>query len=144
MVGLPTKILPQLMKRRRTEIPTRPRPKLPRIPEEMRQWSDFLLHEVTGWPHVTSRPMFGMTAVYRGNAIFGVLPQTRAMNTAYSVSFKVPRRTPALQKSLDADARIVPSTKDTKWVSFELQSGEDLPDAIRWFARAYSLAKKSP
>ena len=130
--------------KRRTKASTRLRPKLPRIPEEMRQWSDLLLHEVTGWPHVSLRPMFGMTAVYRGNAIFGVLPQTRAMETAYSVSFKFPRRTPALQKSLNADARIVPNTKDAKWVSFELQSEEDLPDAIQWFAQAYSLAKGKP
>jgi len=47
----------------------------------MRQWSDLLLREILGWPNVSSRPMFGMTAVYRGKAIFGVLPRTRAMAT---------------------------------------------------------------
>jgi len=50
------------------------RPKLPRIPEEMRQWSDHLLQKFLGWPDVSSRPMFSITPVYRGNAIFGVLP----------------------------------------------------------------------
>jgi len=35
----------------------------------MRQWSDLLLREILGWPNVSSRPMFGMTAVYRGKAI---------------------------------------------------------------------------
>ena len=122
---------------------SRPRPKLPRIPEEMRQWCDFLLREVLDWPHVTSRPMFGMTAVYRDNAIFGVLPRTRAMDTSHSVSFKFSRRSPGLDKSLKADARILrPDAKQAKWISFELQSGNDLSDAIAWLARAYRLASK--
>jgi hypothetical protein len=105
----------------------------------MRQWSDLLLREILRWPGVSSRPMFGMTAVYRDKAIFGALPRTRAMNTPYSVSFKIPRRNPGLKKRLEADPRILPSTRDAKWISFELQSGDDLPDAIRWFAQAYRL-----
>ena len=129
--------------KRRTNTEGRLRPKLPRIPEEMRQWSDLLLQEVLGWPDVSSRPMFGMTAVYRGNAIFGVLPRTRAMDTPYSVSFKIVSRNLSLKKRLESDTRILPSTRDAKWISFELQSGEDLPDAIRWFARVYRLTAKA-
>ena len=129
--------------KRRTNTARRPRPKLPRIPEEMRQWSDLLLREILGWPDFSSRPMFGMTAVYRGNAIFGVLPRTRAMDTPYSVSFKIPWRNPSLKKRLEADPRILPSTRDAKWISFELRSGDDLPDAIRWFAQAYRLTAKA-
>jgi hypothetical protein len=126
-----------------TNMPSRPRPKVPRIAEEMRQWSDLLLREVLDWPHVTSRPMFGMTAVYRDSAIFGVLPRTRAMDTPHSVSFKLYPRNPSLEKSLNADPRILrPDTKQAKWISFELQSGDDLSDAIGWFARAYRLASK--
>jgi hypothetical protein len=34
--------------KRRANAQRRPRPKLPRIPEEMRQWSDLLLQEVLG------------------------------------------------------------------------------------------------
>ena len=129
--------------KRRTNTERRPRPKLPRIPEEMRQWSDLLLQEALGWPDVSSRPMFGMTAVYRGNAIFGVLPRTRAMDTPYSVSFKIVSRNLSLKKRLESDTRILPSTRDAKWISFELQSGDDLPDAISWFARAYRLTAKA-
>jgi hypothetical protein len=92
--------------KRRTNIVRRSRPKLPRIPEEMRQWSDLLLREILGWLDVSSRPMFGMTAVYRGNAIFGVLPRTRAMDTPYSVSFKILWRNPSLKKQLQVDSRI--------------------------------------
>lgn len=93
--------------KRRTTTETRPRPKLPRIPEEMRQWSALLLHEISGWADVSSKPMFGMKAVYQDKAIFGVLPRTRTMDTAYSVSFKIPRRNIALSKSLNADPRIL-------------------------------------
>ena len=130
--------------KRRTKIERRPRPKLPSIPEEMRQWSDLVLREVLNWPNVSSQPMFGMTAVYRGNEIFGVLPRTRAMDTAYSVSFKISHRNVALNKSLIADPRIISNRREAKWISFEFQSGRDLPDAIRWFARAYRLAGKAP
>jgi len=108
--------------KRRTKTERRPRPKLRRAPEEMRQWSDLLLREILGWQNVRSRPMFGMTAVYRGNSIFGVLPRTRAMDTPYSVSFKILSRNPSPQKRLEADLRILPSTRDAKWISFELRS----------------------
>ena len=128
---------------RRTKTQKRPRPKLPRIPEEMRQWADLMLREILGWPDVSSWPMFGMTAVYRGDDIFGVLPRTRAMNTPYSVSFKILLWNPSLKKRLEADRRILPSTRDAKWISFELQSGDDLPDAILWFTRAYRLTAKT-
>ena len=119
------------------------RPKLPRIPEEMRQWSDHLLQKFLGWPDVSSRPMFSITPVYRGNAIFGVLPRTRAMDSPYSVSFKIARLTAVLEKSLKGERRILPHNSKAKWISFELESGHDLPDAMQWFARAYRLAIKA-
>src|SRR5437868_3513685 len=43
----------------------RTRPRLPKITEEMKAWSAALGAEVTTWPGVTTRPMFGLTAVYR-------------------------------------------------------------------------------
>jgi hypothetical protein len=72
-----------------------------------------------------------MTALYRGNAIFGVLPRTRAMDTPYSVSFKIPRRTPTLSKKLNAPRILNAENDAARWISFELQSGDDLPNAIR-------------
>jgi hypothetical protein len=43
----------------------------------------------------------------------------------------------SLNKSLKADPCIfMPDAKQAKWISFELQSGDDLPDAIGWIARA--------
>jgi hypothetical protein len=67
----------------------------------MRQWSYLLSREILRWPDVSSRPMFGMMGVYRGYAIFGVLPRTCAMDTPYSVSFKIQSRNPRLKKRLE-------------------------------------------
>jgi hypothetical protein len=125
---------------RRAKLPLRRRPKLPKAPGEMQQWSQLLLDELLGWPEVRTRPLFGMTAVYRGNAIFGALPKTRAMDTPYSVSFKIPRRTAGLKKKLKDPRILNAENQAARWLSFELQSGDDLPDALSWFAVAYRLA----
>jgi hypothetical protein len=121
----------------------RPRPTLPKIPEEMRQWCDLLLEELLRWPNVRSRPMFGMIAVYRGSAIFGAVPRTRAMDNRYGVSFKLPQRTPRLLEQLRRDPHILLPDKDSEnWISFELQSGEDISAALRWFDQAYRLVEQ--
>jgi hypothetical protein len=57
--------------------------------------------------------------------------------------WKILWRNPSLKKRLEADPRVLPSARDAKWISFELQSGDDLPDAIRWFAQAYRLGAKA-
>jgi hypothetical protein len=107
----------------------------------MRQWSALLLDEIATWPQVTSRPMFGMTAVYRDGLIFGVLPRTRAMDTAYSVSFKVPAVTAEWKRQLESDSRII-AAPGARWISFELESGDDIPAALQWFERAYQAAQR--
>ncbi len=109
----------------------------------MRQWSELLLAEIVQWPQVTTRPMFGMTAVYHGNAIFGVLPRTRAMESACSVSFKLPRHKPQLAKALAGDKRILLPREGARWISFELRDGRDIADALAWFRRAYDAAAPS-
>jgi hypothetical protein len=120
----------------------RPHPKLPKVPQEMQQWSELLLTEILDWENVSTRPMFGMSAVYRGSAIFGVLPRSRAMDTPYSVSFKL--KQPA-GHALRADPRIiVPEGKEQGWISFELQSGQDIANALHWFRQAYDQATRVP
>ena len=44
----------------------RERPKMPPISEEMKQWSAMLKTEVSGWPQISTKPMFGMMGLYRG------------------------------------------------------------------------------
>ena len=47
----------------------RDRPKMPPVSEEMKQWSAMLKTEVSGWPQISSRPMFGMMGLYRRKKI---------------------------------------------------------------------------
>jgi hypothetical protein len=56
----------------------------------MRRWSIALQEEVSGWPEVTSRPMFGLAGFYRAGTIFAALPRTRAVETPSSILLKLP------------------------------------------------------
>lgn len=114
---------------------------LPRISEETRQIAVFLERELLSWPGVNAKPMFGMMALYRGSEIFAAVPRTRGMETAWSVSFKLVSPSPLQQKRLAGDPRVV-RTKSAmeKWISFEVKSPRDVPDALRWFERAYREA----
>jgi hypothetical protein len=67
----------------------RTRPRLPKITEEMMAWPAALRAEVTTWPGITTRPMFGLTALYRARKIFAVLPRTRCMDVPNSIAFKL-------------------------------------------------------
>ncbi|MBI1983963.1 MAG: hypothetical protein HYS61_07170, partial [Acidobacteria bacterium] len=64
--------------------------KLPKTNVEMQRWCAVLEQEVSAWPQVNSRPMFGMLAFYRGKRIFAALPRTRAAETASSLLVKLP------------------------------------------------------
>src|SRR6202035_6049717 len=70
------------------------RPTLPRISDEMRQWSTMLGGEISGWPGVTTRPMFGLLGYYRNKTIFAALPVTRAIGTPNAIIFKIKAMTP--------------------------------------------------
>jgi hypothetical protein len=126
-----------MTKRNKPQTTTRPR--MPRAPEEMRQWSELLMAEALRWQNTSSRPMFGMTALYRGKTIFAALPRTRAIGTRHSIAFKLPRRS----EVAEADMRIITDRPGAKWLTFELNSGEDIPDALRWLEKAYEQARTS-
>ena len=114
------------------------RPKLARISEAMQEWSALLGAELASWPSVKARRMFGMTAFYRGQAIFAALPRTRAMGSSHSVAFKLCRQNPRIQRMLRADPRIYdPGRPDAKWITLELESESDLARALKWFDLAY-------
>jgi len=42
---------------------------LPKTSEEMKAWSLALPNDLSSWPEVAGRPIFGMMAFYRGNRI---------------------------------------------------------------------------
>jgi hypothetical protein len=101
----------------------------------MQRWCALLEDEVGSWPNVTSRPMFGLAAFYRGGVIFGAIPRTRAVDTPYSILIKQPGA---------ASARLnAASGPGSKWTRFELASDDDLTEALRWLERAYARAGRA-
>jgi hypothetical protein len=101
----------------------KPRPKLPLVSEQMKAWSAALAAELENWPSVTTHPMFGFTAFYRGKRIFAVLPRTRGMEGPNSLAFKIPRPTSRLLTRLKNDPRIRTTVMpNTCWIAFELSS----------------------
>ena len=110
------------------------RPKLFKIDDEMRRWCALLEQEVSAWPDVSAKPMFGMIGFYHRETIFAAIPRTRAMNTARSVLIKLSGvRDKRLKRT---------SGPGAAWMTFELQSPNDINEALRWLERAYE--QKSP
>jgi len=115
------------------------RPKLVPISEEMKQWSAMLQHELGGWPDVSSRPMFGFLSLYRKRTIFAALPHTRGVGTPNSFMF----RFASMPADLQQKARRAPQMRlderspGAKWYVFELNSADDLREALWWLNQAY-------
>lgn len=127
----------------KTNSPVSKRPKLLRISEEMKQWSTLLEQEVSGWPGVTSRPMFGLVGFYRSGAIFAALPRTRALSIPNAIIFRFDPMPPQLLRRAQKDPRIARERKapGARWTSFELNSADELSDALWWLDQAYQKAK---
>ena len=105
------------------------RPKLFKIDTEMQRWCALLGEEVSAWPDVTAKPMFGMMGFYRGRRIFAAIPRTRAAASARSVLLKLPGVSDKRLKSS--------SGPGSNWVAFELESAADINEALQWLERAY-------
>jgi len=119
----------------------RTRPRLPKITEEMKAWSAALGAEVTTWPGVTTRPMFGLTAVYRARRIFAVLPRTRCMDAPNSIAFKLESAGVRIRARAQRDPHISAFGMQTaRWLSFEMNCDADLHPALQWLSRAYEAA----
>jgi hypothetical protein len=117
------------------------RPRLPKVSEEMKAWSAALANEVTTWPGVTTRPMFGFTALYRRGQIFTVLPRTRGMETPNSLAFKLESMGPRILARARRDPRIAfTEMQKARWLRFEIGSDADLHSALDWLGRAYEAA----
>ena len=116
----------------------RDRPKMPPISEEMKQWSAMLKAEVSGWPQISTKPMFGMMGLYRRKKIFGGLPVTRGFDTGNSVIFRFDPMPQDLEQRALKDSRIRPGKR---WFSFEVRSAGDLRDALWWLNQAFERTK---
>jgi hypothetical protein len=116
---------------------------MPRISEEMKQWSAMLASELSTWPQVRTRPMFGLRGFYRGRKIFAALPVTRAIKNPNSLIFRIKPMPPDLLERAKKEPRIDTEGRipGAKWFVFELNSEADFRDALWWINQAYEHAK---
>jgi hypothetical protein len=103
----------------------------------MLRWSAELESEISTWPDVSCRPMFGMVAFYRARRIFAALPRTRAANTPFSFLIKLPEGT---QVKRSDGRRMSRGGPGSSWVTFAMESSSDIAEALRWLGRAYEKA----
>ena len=113
--------------------PQSTRPKLLKVDEDMRRWSAAVEEELSRWPDVHSRPMFGMIAYYRGTQIFAAVPRTRAPVTKRSMLIKLPA-------TID-DPRIRSGGPGAGWVTFEMEEDVDIAVVLQWMLKAYERAQ---
>ena len=121
----------------------RPRPKMPPASEEMKRWSALLGTELSTWPKVMARPMFGLRGFYRGKKIFAALPVTRGIRDPNALIFRIQPMPADLLERARNDARIDTESRvpSAKWFLFQLHSEADFRDALWWLNQAYEHAK---
>ena len=136
------------MKPKKKLAKTRPgRSKMPQwfpIDDEMKELSAMLENEVSDWPGVSKRPMFGYQGLYRDGAIFAALPRSRAMKSPTSIMIKFASATPAIVESAKKDSRVstVSGMGRAGWLFFELDEASAMRSALGWLGRAYEAVKK--
>jgi hypothetical protein len=101
------------------------RPKFPAVSDEMRRRSVMLEHEARTWPGTRCGKMFGMVSLYRKDAIFALLPATRAIENPNSIALR-------------RQKRVADNTH--KWEVFPVASDKDLGAALERLRRAYEAA----
>jgi hypothetical protein len=74
-------------------------------------------------------PMFGMIGFYLGKTMVAALPRTRAAGSARSLLIKLPGLNDKPLKSA--------SGRGSGWVTYELESANDITEALTWLERAY-------
>ena len=116
---------------------------LQKISDEMKVWSGMLAEEVLSWPKVSTNPMFGLTAMYRGSVVFAMLPKTRALGSPNAVAFKLVDSPAKVMTKMKRDSRIQETVlAAAKWFALEMESDEDLRGVLEWLGLAYEAAGK--
>jgi hypothetical protein len=123
------------------------RSRLAMIPasEELSSLVAAIEREVSSWPEVRVKRMFGMTAIYRSKQIFGLLPKTRSLRSSDSIWMKFVKLSAATKKKISKEPRIVPPRKPTgaQWYTLTCIVPEDYGFAIEWMALAHKAAISS-
>jgi hypothetical protein len=123
------------------------RPKMPKffpIDDQMKELSAMLEKELSDWPGISKKPMFGYQGLYRDGQIFAALPRSRAMKSPTSIMFKFTSISPAILESAKKDSRVdtVSSMSGAGWFFFELDDVSATKGALGWLGRAYEAVKK--
>jgi hypothetical protein len=123
------------------------RPKMPKffpIDDEMKELSAMLENEVSDWPSVSKKPMFGYQGLYRAGKIFAALPRSRAMRSPRSIMIKFASASPAILESAKKDCRLstISGMSGAGWLFFEMDEASATKDALGWLGRAYEAARK--
>jgi hypothetical protein len=84
----------------------------------MKRTSVLLAEELANWPGVSTRPMFGLRAVYRNGVIFAMLPDKRSFETPDGLAYK----------------------EAGKWKIFEVGDETGIGEALAILEKAYELA----
>jgi len=118
-------------------------PKPVRPSEEMQRWSVLLEDELSSWPQVSRKKMFGMKTFYRGSNIFAGVPDKRSFFSPNGVIFKISDATPSQIARMKTDKRVMLEFgKVQKWYNFEIKSDKDLQGALIWIGASYERAGK--
>jgi hypothetical protein len=86
----------------------------------MQRLSALLAEELGNWPDVTTRPMFGLRAVYREGVIFAMLPDKRSFEIPDGIAYK----------------------EGGKWRVFGVGDERGIGGALGVLEKAYQLAGK--
>src|SRR2546421_11577370 len=123
--------------KKKTAKPKSKRPKMPKwfgVDEEMKELSAMLEKEISDWPGVSKRTMFGYQGLYRDGVIFAALPRSRAMKSPRSLMFKFASVSPVILESAKMDSRLntVSGMSGAGWFFFELDEPTATKDALGW------------
>jgi hypothetical protein len=135
--------------RKKTPTAKSRHPKMPKwfpVDDEMRELSAMLEREVSTWPGISKRPMFGYQGLYRDSVIFAALPRSRAMNSPRSIMFKLTAMSQALLNSVNKNSRVnaLSRVPGPGWFLFEMDEATATQSALGWLGHAYEAAKKKP
>ena len=97
------------------------RPKLPSVSEGMRRTFALIAEEVSTWPGVTTKLMFGFRAIYHDGVVFAMLPDKRSLEVADAIAYK----------------------EGKEWKALEVKDEEGIRGALAVLESAYATALRS-
>lgn len=105
------------------------RPQLKQVSAEMRELCLLIGEEMLHWPGASTRPMFGMRAFYRGDHVFAILPDKRALRSSDAIAYKL-----ATGKE---------KREGEKWKFFAISDAAQIGAALAVLNEAYRKAARS-